>query len=215
MARAFLRQVSGLAPDARATLLVAAADGSSAVRVLEAARGLGVSGPRLSQSQQAGLVSVHQDRVAFRHPLVRSAVYAAAEPERRREVHRALAATLPNHETDRLAWHLAEAAIPPDDDTAKVLARIAADATRRGGHAVAATVLERAGELTGSAQQQATRMVEAGSSYWLAGDPDRALTLAQRALRHRTNAELRARAQELRGACSFGSGRPPRDGRCC
>ena len=162
VARAFLRRVSGLAPDARATLLVAAADGSSAVRVLEAARSLGLSGPSLIQAQQVDLVSVHQDRVAFRHPLVRSAVYAAAEPDRRRAVHRALAATLPDHETDRLAWHLAEAAIPPDDDTAKVLVQMAADATRRGGHAVAAMVLERASELAGSAQQQATRLVDAG-----------------------------------------------------
>ena len=69
-------------------------------------------------AEAAGLIELGA-RVRFRHPLVRSAAYRAAEPPDRRAVHRALADTTdPDADPDRRAWHRAHAAIGPDEAVA-------------------------------------------------------------------------------------------------
>ncbi|QZY28802.1 helix-turn-helix transcriptional regulator [Nocardioides coralli] len=205
--RAFLDQTRDLDDDARTTLLVAATDGSSLVRVLDAARSLGVAAPTLTLAVDAGLVSVREDRVEFRHPLVRSAVYGAAPPAVRRDVHRALAAVVPPTQPERLAWHLSQSAVAPDDDTATTLQSVARTATSRGAHAVAATALERAAELAGTAAHRAGLLVESAYGAWLAGWPQRALDLADRAVA--TAPDARVRAQQLRGAVLTRAGSLP------
>ena len=56
-------------------------------------------------------------QVRFRHPLLRSAIYRAAPSDERRATHQSLAAaTDPERDPDRRAWHRAHAIAEPDEE---------------------------------------------------------------------------------------------------
>ena len=62
-------------------------------------------------AEAADLLTLGVD-VAFRHPLIRSAVYSGARPGDRRATHQALADVRGEDPLDeRRAWHLAAAAV--------------------------------------------------------------------------------------------------------
>jgi hypothetical protein len=95
----------------------------------------------------AGLLEIAAG-VRFRHPLLRSAVYGAADADERRAAHAAQAeATDPQLDPDRRAWHrayAAEASDGADEGVAAELIGSADRAQRRGGVAAAAAFWERA-----------------------------------------------------------------------
>jgi DNA-binding CsgD family transcriptional regulator len=154
------------------------------------------------------------ERVTFRHPLVRSAVYRAASPEDRQAVHRALAdATDPEVDPDRRAWHLAQATPALDEDVASELERSAGRAQARGGLAAAAAFLERASALTPEPSRRAGRALAAAQAKHQAGAFDAALRLVAIAESGPLNELQRAQAELLRGQIAFafnrGSDAPP------
>ena len=142
----FARRLEALSDDARRLLLIAAAEHvGDPLMLWRASEALGIGRAAADEVQSERLLAIG-DRVTFRHPLVRSAVYASAAPQERSAVHLALAdATDPETDPDRRAWHLASAAAEPDEEVALELERSAGRALARGGLAAAAGVSLHAG----------------------------------------------------------------------
>jgi DNA-binding CsgD family transcriptional regulator len=203
---AFLRRVRTLSPDARQLLLVAAADSHDLPTLQLAGARLGLSLKDLEEAESAGLVRLTGQSVEFRHPLVRAAVYGAAEPAARREVHRVLADCVEPVERGRHAWHRAEAALGPDEEAAALLESAAEDSAQRGANAEAAWQFERAAALTSDVEPRATRLLRAGEQAWLAGATDRATGLLHRSLDLATTVHNRARAMRRLGEVESSSG---------
>jgi DNA-binding CsgD family transcriptional regulator len=210
----FARRLARLPRDAQRLLLVAAADptGDAAVE-WRAAQALGLAESAARSAESDGLVAFDV-AVAFRHPLVRSAVYRTARPEERAEAHRALAeATDPTIDPDRRAWHRAQAASAPDDEIAAELEDSAARAQARGGLAAAAAFLERSSVLTLDPARRAARALAAAEAKQQAGALDDALALVSTAEAGPLDEAQRAQVDVLRARISFvadrGSEAPP------
>jgi DNA-binding CsgD family transcriptional regulator len=156
----FAAQVGELPGRARRVLLFAALDGSGDLHVLRAA---GESwAADLASAEQARLVRMEEGtgRLAFRHPLIRSAVVGLATDADRRQTHRALAEQLADR-PERRAWHLSEAAAGPDEPVAVTLEEVAAQVLRRGDAAGAVSALLRAAELSPARADRSRRLAYA------------------------------------------------------
>src|SRR3954452_16457846 len=206
----FLERVAVLAPDSRAALLfVAAAGGGDSTALSHAARSAGADLRNLAPAEAAGFVRMCASGVEFRHPLVRSAIYAGAGLAERRAVHQALAEALDDEaHADRRAWHLAAATVGPDGDVADELERSAERAGRRGGHGAAMAALERAADLSLDDEDRARRLAAGADAAWQAGLPDRAVALLERATPIARESEVRAELDQLYGVIAHGSGVP-------
>ncbi|MFI6294718.1 AAA family ATPase [Nonomuraea sp. NPDC050790] len=176
--QSFLRRIERLTAPAQRLLLAAAAEPvGNAALLWRAAELLGIGADAAAAAEAAGLIEF-DPRTRFRHPLVRSAVYRAADRKDRRDVHRALAeATDPGSDPDRRAWHRAHAAVEPDEAVAGELERSAGRAQARGGLAAAAAFLRRAAELTPDPAGRVSRVLAAAQATFEAGAPDAALDL--------------------------------------
>jgi DNA-binding CsgD family transcriptional regulator len=148
------------------------------------------------------------ERVAFRHPLVRSAIYQSAPMGDRRAVHLALAeATDRNADPDGRAWHLASATAGPDEQAACELERSAGRAQDRGGLAAAAAFLRRAVTLTKEPARRVDRALAAAQASFQAGQFDTALGLVAMAEAGPLNEFQHALIDWLRANVAFGAGR--------
>jgi DNA-binding CsgD family transcriptional regulator len=205
---AFLGRVRSLPPESRTLLLIAAADdtGDPTV-VLRAASQLDIGTDALEAAERAGIAKVDSGRIDFRHPLVRAAVYQAATLTERIAAHQALARALDSDEhAERRAWHLAAAAIGPDETIARDLEHAAHRATRQGGHAVASAAYERAAELSAAASDRARTTVAAAQAAFQAGQLDRAADLSDRAELLVKDRAAQDEVAVLRGRIEFARG---------
>lgn len=176
----FADRIGALPERTRTLLLVAAADDTGDPGVVFKAAGLlGASVDDLEVAEQRQLLSSDEGRLAFRHPLIRTAAYQSASLVRRLAVHRALADVL--DDDHRSAWHLAAATTEPDEDVAAALARTAEDARGRGGYAAVASAYQRAADLSPDPAQRGHRFAAAAGAAGAAGQFDRAAVFAEQA----------------------------------
>ncbi|MEV5652320.1 AAA family ATPase [Nocardia sp. NPDC052254] len=172
--RAFGLRAGQLPEPTRTALLAAALDELSVPQTVRAAAVLldsPVDEGVLAPAVDARLIDIDSGAVRFRHPLMRSAIPAAAEPRLRRRAHAALAATLDEH-PDRAARHRAAAVVGPDDTAARDLAATAERALRRGGVAAAIAALEQSAYLSETARLRAERLLRAAELAVETGDRD-------------------------------------------
>ena len=203
----YVRRLSELGDDARRLLLVAAAEPvGDPLLLLRASERLGSAIGPLDTATDGLLVL--EERVTFRHPLVRSAVYRSARAEERRAAHQALAeATDRDADPDRRAWHLAAATAGPDEDIAMELERSAGRAQARGGLAAAAAFLRRAVALTGDATRRVDRALAAAEASLGAGTFEVARALLATAEVAPLDELQRARLELLRAEVAYAESR--------
>jgi DNA-binding CsgD family transcriptional regulator/tetratricopeptide (TPR) repeat protein len=204
----FVNRLEALPAETQRLLLAAAAEPLGDPGLLgRAAERLGVTCAALAPAESAGLLEV-DGRVRFRHPLLRSAIYRAAAPNDRRRVHRALGeATDARVDGDRRAWHLAEAAVDPDEDIAVELERAAGRAQSRGGLAAAAAFLERSCDLTPEPLRRARRALAGAQTKYEAGALADAVSLLATAETGTLDDVERARVHLLRAQVAFAARR--------
>ncbi|TFV77525.1 LuxR family transcriptional regulator [Blastococcus sp. CT_GayMR19] len=208
--RVFADLAARLPEPTRRLLVLAAADDTGRLDVIAraaAARDLDLAD--LDPAEASGLIRIVSDRVEFRHPLVRSAVYQDAGFPGRQAAHRGLAAVLDGDEdVDRRAWHLAAGAVGPDEAVADLLESSAQRARTRAGPAAAAAALYRAATLTAVPDRRGRRLVAAAEATWIAGRPARAVQLLDEGELLIQAPEQRAALRGLRGLIELSGGSP-------
>jgi DNA-binding CsgD family transcriptional regulator len=151
----------------------------------------------LREAEEAGVVVSELDRLRFSHPLLASVVYGSVSAERRRQLHRRLAAVATDAE--ERAHHLARGTTEPDEDIAAELERGAERAAGRGAQDAAAELYEASSRLTppDRADEAASRMARCASALFAAGDLARARSLAERVAATAEHGHVRAESRIL------------------
>jgi DNA-binding CsgD family transcriptional regulator len=197
LVEAYARTVLSLPDAARRVLLVAACSDERAGPVGDAARQLGLNVTDLEPAEDARLVTISGGRVAFVHPLVRTAILANAAPADRRAAHRALAGAEHAHLETR-AWHLALATHGVDAEVARLLEAAAESAGNRGSPAAAANMLGRAADLAPQGGYRTVTLIRAAEAARRAGRPDQVRAFVDSALRDPVDGPAYARLLALK-----------------
>ena len=189
----FGSRITELPPRTRELLLRLALDGTGDLRVLQEGAASNAGFRDLAAAEQARLAYVDQatHRLAFRHPLMRSAVVDLSHAEERRSAHRVLADVWAD-QPDRRAWHLAEATVEPNESVAAELEATAARILARGDAVGCVKALTRASELSPRSAERHRRL--AAAAYMgaeVAGDLNNAAQML---------AELRRGDSEVEGS---------------
>jgi DNA-binding CsgD family transcriptional regulator len=158
----YASRIAGLSAACRRLVLLAALDGTGELQVVLQAADSRDDLAYLAEAERDQLIGVDEGRgrLAFRHPLIRAAVVEASTSAERREAHRALAGVLES-QPDRLAWHLAEAVLRPDEHVAELLQQTAHRMLQRGDSVGAVVALTRAAHISPPGQGRSRRFAEA------------------------------------------------------
>jgi DNA-binding CsgD family transcriptional regulator len=158
----FAARVQGMPAAARHCLLLAVLDGTGDLGVLAGGCPQGDVLDDLAPAEQARLVHVDESarKLAFGHPLIRSAIVELSTGSERRQCHRVLAELLVD-QPDRRAWHLAEASIEPDEQVAALLEQASHRILRRGDAVAAVAMLTRAADVSPPGPDRSRRLAEA------------------------------------------------------
>ncbi|MGH3137700.1 MAG: ATP-binding protein, partial [Gaiellaceae bacterium] len=193
-ARHLLRaRLATLPPKSQDALLVVAAVPQPTIALVAEALGGNPRKP-LRRCVESELIAVDAERIRFTHPLYASAVAAEADSERRRAIHRRLAAVVTDLE--ERARHLALGADLPDAYVASVLGAAARAARARGAPQAAAELSELAFRLTPSSEADAgdRHRLDAAAAYFEAGESTRARTLFMAVAERQPSGSLHAEA---------------------
>ena len=197
--RVFAERTLDLPDATQRALVIAAVSSSTPIEpIIDALRQLDLDEHALELAEDAGLIVIEGGRLSFRHPLVRSAVVHGAGASQRRRAHRALAEAQADRSQEESAWHLAAAALGPDERAAAALAEAGRRTRARSGWASAALALERSARLTPDPQTRQQRMSEAAEAALVAGRIELTLSLTDELLSATTADGGRAGAMRLR-----------------
>lgn len=148
---AFEDRFAHLPEATRAILAALAADPDcppdAAITAARALTGTDVGPAHIQPAIDADVLEIHARRLRFRHPLVRSAVYAGLPVTDRLTVHSVLADAFAG-DLDRRAFHRSAATLGPDEQVGHEVEKAADRALDRGARVTAVTDLERAADLT-------------------------------------------------------------------
>ncbi|WP_433005511.1 AAA family ATPase [Kribbella sp. CA-294648] len=208
--RGFRDRIAALPGATRCCLLVAALEDRAALGSLAHAVGLlGATLIDFAEAERSGLVRVGTDGVAFRHPLVRTAVLLASDFTAQLAAHRALAEAV---DDDRRAWHLAAVTLRPDEEVARMMECLAVRAGQRGGQTAVSAAYARAAELSADPAEAARRWTAAAGAAAEAGLWERARELVDRARRLAEDSvpptSVLAELAQVRAKLEIEAGRP-------
>ncbi|MGW2223930.1 helix-turn-helix transcriptional regulator [Streptomyces formicae] len=214
LAHTFGSAVARLPSEAQDAMLLLAVLGTRPLAGTEAAlRAHGLSYESLEAAEAAGLVVEERDGYAFRHPLVRSAVYHGATPVRRRRAHHAVARSLQGATAPALeqyAWHLAASGAEPDEHVASLLENAASGAPETLTYPLASRLYERAARFTPAGQRKAERLLDAARASQAAGSLNEAAAILDRALEHAEQLGTQLDIRQLRCYLDVQRGQPTR-----
>lgn len=150
-------------------------------------------GELFAPAEEAGLITVHEGRISFAHPLYAAAVYDHAASERRHAVHRRLSTVVTDEEAR--AWHLALAAEGFDPELAVPLDAAARRADAGAAPATAARLWELSLRHTPPDDPEyATRQCDQARCLFTSGDAGRAKVVLEDAVPRLPGGRRRARA---------------------
>jgi DNA-binding CsgD family transcriptional regulator len=191
----------------RALLIVAMLDGHGAGVMRSVLRVASLDVSALLPAADAGLVTISDGELTFRHPLVRSAVHQSVPPSALRAAHllvaEGLAAATDPELLDARAWHLADAAVGWDEEAADLLEQTARAALERSGQHAAALAFERSARLTADPTRRRSRLLGAARAEFAAGRTARCIGLLDD-----LDDESSVEVLQLRGRVEMWSGAP-------